>query len=399
MPDQSSSNCVDISVDQLHSWSLLGEFRAVLDKVAPAQRPASPKGGPKRLLTEEDYLSSILFTLFNPVIDSMRGLCACSDLNKVREEVTSRHISLGSFSEAQHVFGYERIEKVFYLLAEENRRLRLGPAAAQAPDISMVDSSVFSAVGRMEWAQWRHRHSDERAVRLHLKFHLFDAAPAGANITEGRKCERKALEEMIKPDEFYVGDRYYGRDYKMHTRFEQAGCRYIFRLSNDAHMHVIEELALDAEDLAEAVVYDRIVRLGARARWHSKKVRVILVFREGMEEPVLLVTNCRDRDRYSAALIAQIYRQRWSIELFFRWVKCTLGQPNAWHWLAESRKGVTIQLYAALIAALLLSRRMGKLPNKRSMEMIAFHAMGMVDARDIERVLKKALASRRKKSG
>jgi IS4 transposase len=49
----------------------------------------------------------------------------------------------------------------------------------------------------------------------------------------------------------------------------------------------------------------------------------------------------------------EIYKLRWTIELFFRWLKCLLPCR---HWLAESRNGVAIQVYCALIAALLLSR-------------------------------------------
>jgi hypothetical protein len=52
-------------------------------------------------------------------------------------------------------------------------------------------------------------------------------------------------------------------------------------------------------------------------------------------------------------------------------------------------------LIAALIAALLLSRRLGKLPDKRTMEMLRFHAMGMVDAESLERLLAAALRKRR----
>lgn len=348
------------------------------------------------MLTEEDYLCSVLFTIFNPIIDSMRGLCACTDFEKVRQEVSSRHISLGSFSEAQHVFGSERIEKVFKLIAAENQRLHPPSGSAKRIDITMVDSSVFSAVTRMTWARWRHRHSDERAVRLHLKFNIFDGQPAEANITEGRRCERKALEEMVKEGEFYVGDRYYGRDYKMHGRLEQAGCQYVFRLSNDASITVIEDLALDCEDRAAGVVYDRIVRLGCRKSSHSGTVRVLRIEKEEMDEPIMLVTNCLDRNSFSAALIAEIYRQRWSIELFFRWLKCILGEANSWHWLAESREGATIQLYAALIAALLLSRRLGKLPNKRTMEMIRFHAAGMVSKDDLEKFIEATVPKKTK---
>ena len=71
--------------------------------------------------------------------------------------------------------------------------------------------------------------------------------------------------------------------------------------------------------------------------------------------------------------LCEIYKQRWTIELFFRWLKCLLPCR---HWLAETEDGVAIQVDCALIAALLLSRRGGKLPTKRMMEMLGFWTMG-----------------------
>ena len=55
--------------------------------------------------------------------------------------------------------------------------------------------------------------------------------------------------------------------------------------------------------------------------------------------------------------------------------------------MAESANGAAIQLYCALIAALLLARRLGKLPNKRVMEALRFHAMGMASADELECLL------------
>lgn len=69
-----------------------------------------------------------------------------------------------------------------------------------------------------------------------------------------------------------------------------------------------------------------------------------------------------------------------------------MGRPNQWHWLAESPEGVAIQIYSALIAALLLARRLGKLPDKRTMEMLRFHSMGMVAAENLERILERRFA-------
>lgn len=381
-----------ITAAQLQSWALLGDFRAALDKVAPSPLRPRPKGGPERLLVEEDYLCSFLFAQFNPVITSMRGLCACSHLERVQQEVCSRPISLASFSEAQSVFGFERLEKVFENLVKESLQSRMvGKSDKTAAQLFLVDSSVFRALPRMEWAQWRHQKTTQRAVRLHLKFNLFDQQPSEASITEGRHCERKAFARMIKKGEFYVGDRYYGRDYQLLKELDVAGCGYAIRLCENANLTVIEELPIDEEDRAAGVVSDQIVRLGARECWHCGPVRVVRIEKEGMEEPVIVVSNRLERNSFSAALIAEIYYHRWAIELFFRWFKCVLGRANQWHWFAESEQGVAIQIYTALIAALLLSRRLGKLPNKRCMEMLRFYLMGMASKAELETFLERQL--------
>lgn len=379
-----------ISIDDLGSWELLAEFRAALERVVPSVRGVKRKGGAKRLLSEDDYLCAFLFAQYNPVIDSMRGLCACSKLERVAQEVTSRQISLGSFSEAQSVFGYERLEKLFAKLVEENLEFaRSGILDGTKVPLSLrlVDSSVFRAVARMGWAQWRHQNTTQRAVRLHLKFNVFDQQASGALVTEGRRCERKALAEIVSEGEFYVGDRNYGRDYQWLKELEQAGTSYIMRLCENANMTVLEELALSEADREAGVVSDQIVRLGARGCWHHGPVRVVRIEKAELDEPVILVTNQLRPEIFSAALIAEIYKQRWAIELFFRWFKCVLGRADQWHWFAESRSGVTIQIYTALIASLLLSRHLGRLPNKRSMEMLRFHAMGMASRAELETFL------------
>lgn len=383
-------NTSAISAEDLRSWELLAEFRAALEKLPGSTRPLNRKGGAKRLLSEDDYLCAFLFAQYNPVIDSMRGLCACSKLERVQREVTSRPISLGSFSEAQSVFGYERLEKLFTKLVEENLELARSGVLdnVKVPlALRLVDSSVFRAVARMGWAEWRHQNTTQRAVRLHLKFNVFDQQPAGALVTEGRRCERKALAEMVSEGEFYVGDRYYGRDYQWLKELEQAGCSYIVRLCENANISVIKQLPLTEADREAGVVFDQIVRLGARGCWHHGPVRVVRIEKADLDEPVILVTNQVEREIFSAALIAEIYRKRWAIELFFRWFKCVLGRADQWHWFAESRSGVTIQIYTALIAALLLSRHLGRLPNKRCMEMLRFHAMGMVTQEELDAFL------------
>ena len=94
-------------------------------------------------------------------------------------------------------------------------------------------------------------------------------------------------------------------------------------------------------------------------------------------------------ERWSAARVAQMYRHRWEVELFFGWIKCTLGCR---HWLAESRREVTIQVYLALIAAVLLPLDVGQRPNQRMMELIQLYLSSVARLDELERLLAEELA-------
>jgi hypothetical protein len=387
-----------LSEDELTSWKLLRDFRALLadfPATLPEDTPdTTRRGGPKRLLAEEDYLCAFLFAQFNPILDSMRGLCAASKFEKVQTQVCTRRMSLGSFSEAQSVFGFGRLEDIFKNLAAENIR-EARPGSKIPPDLlralRLVDSSVFLALPRMSWAHWRSGIQKDAAVRLHLSYNLLDEKPSQVVISPAKLCERKALEMMLKEGEIYVGDRNYGRDYQLLDRMEKAGCGYIMRLCEQASITVLEELPLSAEDRKAGVVSDQIVSLGADRRSRLERVRIVRIEKPELDEPLLIVTNQLSRDDLSAALVGEIYWNRWAIELFFRWLKCIFGNPKQWHWFAESPEGVGIQLYSALIASLLLARRMGKLPNKRMIEALHWHQLGLISEEELSESLQKAL--------
>ena len=118
-------------------------------------------------------------------------------------------------------------------------------------------------------------------------------------------------------------------------------------------------------DRAAGVTWQGMVELGDK--WSGEPIRVVKVEVDGKE--LLLATDLE----IEAELIALIYRYRWQIELFFKWMKSILGCR---HLLAESPDGVAIQMYTALIAALMLQLLTGKRPGKRAMELIRFYLMG-----------------------
>ena len=363
-----------VSEAELSRWRLIEEFEQRLERAAAAAKEPRTFSDPRRKLGQKDYLSLLLFGLFNPVVDSMRGLCAASRLRRVQAEICSAKVSLGSFSEAQAVVEPELLQRVFAELAAEqqSRNLqhndqRLEPYRAQ---LLVIDGTLWRALPRMAWALWRSQHGRESALRLHLKFNLWEEKPVGALLTSARRCERAVLRGQLAAGEFYVGDRYYGEDYALFGELERAGCFYLLRLRQEARFEVMEEWSLSAADQAANVIFDGLVRLGAGKSRQEQLVRLVRVQSDRGE--LLLVSN-KAREELSAELLALIYRSRWRVELFFKWLKCILGCR---HWLAESQRGVALQVYCALIAALLLLRYSGRRPGKRAMEMIRFYLLG-----------------------
>ena len=97
--------------------------------------------------------------------------------------------------------------------------------------------------------------------------------------------------------------------------------------------------------------------------------------------PVLLVT---DRLDWPAEIVTLAYRYRWSVELFFRWLKAILGCR---HLLSQSAEGVALQVDAALIASVLLAQWTGRKPDKRTFEMFCHYFSGWATEAELQTYL------------
>jgi hypothetical protein len=353
----------------LSRWRLVEDFQTRLRHAAQEQRLAATWSEPERRLGYVEYLSLFLMGLLNPVVRTMRGLCAASRLQRVQEEICRRPVSLGSFSEAQAVLDPALLARVFDGLSRDVSSSGGGGSAQRSWLIQ--DSSLFAALPRMHWCLWRRQGQKQSQVRLHLSLAMEPDSPARSAITAGKGCERKAWRGQWQRGDAYVGDTYYGEDYQMFGELEEAGVAFAVRLRDEAILQVEEELSLTEADQAAHVIRQAWVRLGCKARYRSIRLRVVWV--QTPKEVLRLVTNLGPAE-LSAAEVALLYKQRWQIELFFRWIKCILGCR---HWLAESPQGTALQLYLALIAALLLQLYTGQRPNRRMMELIQFYLMGM----------------------
>jgi len=371
----------EIDPKKLSGWRLLENFRTRLERLA-TQFPLHPSfADVRRKLAAGEYLCLFLFGLLNPTVRTLRGLCASSQVERVQREVCGRPVSLASFSDTQHLLDPELLAALLAELGAEALARNPAPRAGGLPHLSAVDATLWEALPRMAWAIWRTQNKTQRAVKLEVKFHVLSQVPQLPVVAPGKTCERKLWRKQWRRGDFYVADRYYAEDYGIFEELAQAGCSYVIRLRDEAVIHWEKELPLSAADRAAGAVRDGGATLGCRKKYQSRRVRVVeLQTAKGL---IRLVSDCGS-ERLSAELIARLYRQRWEVELFFRWIKCTLGCR---HWLAESQRGVTIQVYLALIAAVLLQLYVGERPNKRMMELIQLYLSGIARLDELERLL------------
>lgn len=362
---------------QLSNWRLLESFRNKLSLVLQRRNLIS-EADSKRKLVVEQYFSLVLFSLFNPVADTMRGLCHASRMGRVQGAVAGGPVSLGSFSEAQHVFDPGLLNEVLRELIRDRPDV-FGDERVKkyVTELTSTDATLWRMLPRVAWAMFDYRGN--QSIRFHLQYDVFKQIPSDWEITEAAVCERKVFKKHIKKGSFHVADRYYGHDYKLIGQMLELGASFALRLFNSAHfVEIGEPRQLTAADHRENVVKDVDVRLGKNG--DGPLVRLVTIRANG--HLFLIITDRRD---IPAELISLIYKYRWQIELFFKWVKCIL---KCRHFIAESRNGVAIQIYCALIAAVMLTGIKNKRPTKREMESLRFYFMGYATDEELLSFLK-----------
>jgi len=340
----------------------------------------SDKAGNRRLFYDQ-YVCLVLLYFFNPVITSLRALQQASTLDKVQKVLGVRRTSLGSLSESVGDFSAEPLREIVQELAAKAVPLHSGHDAEALRGLTAVDGSLLPALPRMAWALWN--DDQHRAAKLHLAFDVLKGVPADATITPGASSEPAQLRVLLQSGRLYVLDRGYA-GYELFRDVLDAGSSLVARVKDNTAFTVAEERPIPAAAKNAGIVRDVILsRLGTD---HHKDVlkrpmRLVIVHRlkaDGQTEELWLITDRLDLD---AELVALAYRYRWTVELFFRWLKCILGCR---HLISDNQNGVTIQLYVALIASLLIALITGRKPTKRTLEMIQFYLIGWASLAELE---------------
>lgn len=343
------------------------------------------KAGNRQLFFDQ-YAALLLLYFFNPTVTTLRGVQQFTSLEKVQRLCGVRPTSLGSLSEAARVFDPRALEPILAeLAARASRTSQSLPPAKEAAlaGLIAVDGSLLRALPRMAWAVWQ--DATHRAAKMHVAFAVFPQVPVAVTVTTGNGPERPEWRHLAQPGGFYVADRGYA-DYDLFRELDERGCRFVVRLQENAVYEVEHENRLSAADRAAGVVLDVTLKRLGTAKHNAllkRPLRIVKVQGPRPDDRWILATNAHT---LSAELVAIAYHHRWQIELFFRWLKCVIGCK---HLLAENQEGVTIQVYLALIASLLIGLWTGAKPNRRTYEMVCYYFSGWATAAELERHLLK----------
>jgi len=236
----------------------------------------------------------------------------------------------------------------------------------------LLDSSPIPLKGLgYEWTEGRD-NSRVQGLSLHMMIEPTKPVPLKATITDPNVTDlaiaKKTL--VVEKGTTYVFDRGYC-DYNWWYKIHSEGAYFVTRLKKNAGVEVVKQRKIKDQDYG-VILEDASIRFkheqtsGSRSKnaYYGQTLRRVVVARPGKKTPLVLVTN--DRKRH-ASQIAKMYKQRWEIELFFKWLKQNLKIKE---FLGRSENAVKIQIYSAIIAYLLTSNYLNVQGFNLSMKML-----------------------------
>lgn len=397
-----------ITTDQLRGMKQLKRVAGLLSGLHRAGCDRDKAGN--RELHFDDYVLLILLYLFNPLIDSMRTLQKVSELPELQSRLGIKRFSLGSFSESCRVFDPAMLQGVVDQLAKDLLPVQREALLKALPGkLTLVDSTVIRTLCTVAEAMFlplgdgRHTH----AWRLHLQLDVDHHVPGAWEMTEpkntGRSDEKSVLRRRLAAGHTYVMDRWYAQ-FTLWNEIKSAGSSYVCRVRDNSVYDVIEDRPLDQQAMDAGVISDQIVKIGLSKKPGERAdhpTRLICVKctphqkrgkgrRHGVGQTgptsdgtLRIITDLPDAP---AHVIAFLYEYRWTIEVFFRFLKQTLGCR---HLLSTRIEGVRIQVYAAVICCLMLNALTGKKPTQWMVTLMSLYLQGLAGDDDVLRELNK----------
>jgi hypothetical protein len=220
-------------------------------------------------------------------------------------------------------------------------------------ELFAVDASLIElSLALFPWARWQ---GTQAAVKLNVMLAVTTELPAFGTVVAGGCHDVNFLDDIpVAPGNYYVFDRGY-LDFRRLRRIAQAGAWFVIRAKCNTRFYVCASRPVDK---ATGLRCDQTIRLNSTQarRDYPEKLRRIRYYDAATDLSLVFLTN---NFALPALLIAAIYRRRWEIELFFRWIKQHLRLRG---FFSTKPNGVAVQIWTAICAYLLVAiakREMG----------------------------------------
>lgn len=345
---------------------------------------------PNRVLFFDDVVTVYLVAFFNPVLRSLRCIEDASQLPGINQHLSVDAVCKSTLSEANALFDPRLLEGLIADLRRHLPNLRQidGQLGELLRQIEIFDGSFFRVAADVAWAvQSNNQHTKGKGgsgynIRLNCQFCLAHGSVSGVSVNgDDGVGEGAAASMFVEADRIYLFDAGVV-SFPYLAKILSVGSHFLCCLASGVKFTALEERTPTDVDRQAGVLSDRIGKLTGSDRRTAPDgaVREIIfsfTSRDGSIKTLRLLTDMLD---LPAHVVAELYRHRWQIELFFRWLKISASFE---HLTSHSRNGITLSFYIAVIATLLMSITLQRPLSKYGYNLLSMVASGMGDVSDM----------------
>lgn len=284
--------------------------------------------------------------------DSLREIeTGLSVHNNIWHHLGVGSVARSSLADANAKRNYKVYERLFYAFLERCHEVTPHRKFKFKNPLYSFDASIVNlCLSVFDWAKYR---TTKGALKLHVLLDNRTAIPEIINITEGRVADivmfKKINMDRLEKGSIIVFDRAY-IDYEWWKKMNNNELFFVSRTKINQNIFVIGQ---HKAVLERNILADDIVMLGSydviSKEKYPERLRQIRYWDEENRKQLVFLTNNFD---LTAGQIAEIYKDRWQIELFFKWIKQNLKIKT---FLGTSKNAVLTQIWIAMIYYLLLS--------------------------------------------
>ena len=254
-------------------------------------------------------------------------------------------VTRSNLAKANRNRDYRIFEEYAYYMVEQARTLRVTKIFNLGGNVYAFDSTTIElCLAVFCWAKFRRKKG---GVKIHTLFDIEAQVPTFFHITPAAVHDTKAMPEIpLEAGAYYVFDRAYNF-FEQLFRIDSIGARFVVRAKKNLKYKVIKW----KRHMPKGVLSDSEIELtGYNSNKHyPKSFRRVVYFDEDQKRELTFITNAME---ISSLDVALLYKNRWSVELFFKWVKQHLRIKKFW---GDSENAVRIQIYTAIISYCLVA--------------------------------------------